>query len=112
MTNFREQDDWRSYRAGFSVYALVSGGLIYSNEDIRLNRRRLLSISNDGNILCLFSDFDADGSGGIYILREGVVSAIINPSKWPHEIDAYMTPDGDYLIAGGPSCVKVFKIKK
>ncbi|MCP4231213.1 MAG: hypothetical protein GY771_13830 [bacterium] len=113
ITNFKKSTpSIFSNRAGISAYELATGKLVYDNDNIQMNERRLLVISNDGRTVLLHSDYDEFGNGGIYILKDGGVSAIIHPSKRPHRIDAQITPDGNYLIVGVPSSAKVFRIKK
>jgi hypothetical protein len=101
---------------GEEQYRFKSNGLGWPNKGF---------ISNDGSVIVwAFGDTDithtrtkviVDGetaATAIDIFIYGNLTTSIKADRERGRINYYMTPDGDYLIAGVPSCVKVFKIKK
>ncbi len=71
-------------------------------------------ISDDSKIVTLTPEGRFSRYSGHYIgvYVDGVKTATVLSPYEDGILNAYMTPDGDYLIAGVPSCVKVLKIKK
>jgi hypothetical protein len=90
------------------VFETASGERVY--ESTGLFPGQLIeggTVSDDGNVLLIFSSLPTDS---ITVYKNGKETGSISGEK-NLILNGFITPDGEYLVAGVPSTICVYKIK-
>ncbi len=99
------------------VFDMLTGKAVYEiNDMFEVNRAIYFGdVSNDGSVAIIVSEFFDNNRKGIFelsVYQEGIeTSSITSNYDDSGPISSFITPDGEYLVAGVPSTVCVYKIK-